>query len=191
MFDIFEQPWTLVGIAVLVLFGLLTFRSILPEKRRWWQWLLPVFITTMAFGTDYLVKTDREKIVDVINAGIKAVENEDYHAIEVLLTDNYSDSYHNSKESLISHCRRQLSQNLISKSKKTNQLITISGLKATAAVFLFITFEKDSYISQNYKSFLEIQGEVHFQKQPDKKWLITRVEVRKLDRQQVDWNRIR
>ena len=56
---------------------------------------------------------------------------------------------------------------------------------------MLITFEKDSYISQNYKSFLEIQGEVHLQKQSDKKWLITRVEVRKLDRQPVSWNQIR
>ena len=191
MLDIFNQPWTLIGAAILAFFGLLTFRSIFPEKKAWWQWLLPVLITATAFGTDYLVQTDREKIIDVINAGIKAVENEDVRALEALLADNYSDSYHNTKESLISHCKRQLSQNLISKNKKTNQLITPSELKASVAVFMLITFEIDSYISQNYKSFLEIQGEVHLQKQSDKKWLITRMEVRKLDRQPVSWNQIR
>lgn len=191
MFDFFEQPWTLVGAAVLVLFGLLTYRSVLPEKRYWWQWLLPVFIVAAAFGIDYLVKTDHEKINAVINAGMKAVADEDYRAIEAVIDENYSDSYHNTKESLIAHCIRQLSQNLIEKNKKTGQLITITGPKATAALFMLTTFDKESYISQNYKPFLLIKAELHFQKQPDNNWLISRVEVRELDRQQVNWNQIR
>jgi len=58
MFDIFEQPWTLMGAAVLVLFGMLTFRSFCPEKRRWWQLLVPVFLAVAAFGADMLVQTD-------------------------------------------------------------------------------------------------------------------------------------
>jgi len=77
MLDIFEQPWTLVGTAVLVLFGMLTFRSFFPEKRRWWQLLVPVFLTVAAFGADMLVQTDTEKINAVINTTIKAVQQED------------------------------------------------------------------------------------------------------------------
>lgn len=68
MFDIFEQPWTLVGAAVLILFGMLTFRSFCPEKRRWWQLPVPVFLTVAAFGVDMLVQTDLEKINFVIRA---------------------------------------------------------------------------------------------------------------------------
>ncbi len=191
MFDIFEQPWTLVGAAILVLFGILTFRSIFPEKRYWWQWLLPVFMAVTAFGTDYLVQTDLEKINSVINAGIKAVENEDYLTIEAVIAENYSDSLHDSKSSLIAHCRQKLSQNMVEKNKKTGQLITISESNATATVFVLITFAKDSYISQNYLSFLQIKAELYLRKQLDNKWLITRVEIREINRQRVDWSQIR
>ncbi len=192
MFDIFEQPWTLVGAAILILFGILTFRSIFPEKRHWWQWLFPIIIVAASFGTDYLIKTDHEKINSVINAGMKAVKNKDYRTIETIVADNYSDSLHNSKASLMTHCRQKLSQNLVEKNKKTGQLITISGRNATAIIFLTMTFTKDSYISQNYLSFLQMKVELYLQKQSDNnEWLITRVEIREINRQQVSWSQTR
>lgn len=191
MLDIFDQPFTLIGVSVLVLFGVLTFRSIFPEKRSRLQWLLPLFIIAAAFGTDYLVQTDLEKIDALIDTGIKAVANEDYRTIESIISENYSDSYHNSKESLMADCRRQLSQNLIEKNKKTNQLITISGPDAKAAVFLIITFDKDSFVSQNFVSFLQMKAELYLQKQADNEWLINRVEIREINRQSAGWNQIR
>jgi len=148
MLDIFDQPWTLIGVAVLVFFGVLTYRSIFPEKKSRLQWLLPLFVIAAAFGTDYIVQTDLEKIYAVINTGMKAVTNEDYQTIETIISENYSDSYHNSKESLMADCRRQLSQNSVEKIKKTGQLINISVPNAKAAVFIIMTFDKDSYVSQ-------------------------------------------
>ncbi len=189
--DIFNQPWTLVGASVLILFGVLTFRSIFPDKRYWWQWLLPVIMTVAAFGTDYLVQTDLEKINAIINTGIKAVENEDYRTIEALIAENYGDSYHDSKASLMARCRQELSQNVVEKNKKTGQLITISGPNATATVFVMISFAKDSYISQNFLSFAQMKVDLYFQKQINNKWPITRLEVREINRQQVSWSQIR
>ena len=104
MFDFFEQPWTLIGAAVLVLFGMFTFRSMFPEKRHWWQLLIPVFIVGVALGLDGIVKTDLEKINVVVNRGIKAVKEEDARAIESILSEQYSDSYHRSKQHLLNHC---------------------------------------------------------------------------------------
>ena len=60
MFDFFEQPYTLIGAAVLVLFGVLTFRSIWDRKRHWWQWLLPLVVAGAAFVLDFLGVTDLE-----------------------------------------------------------------------------------------------------------------------------------
>jgi hypothetical protein len=191
MFDIFEQPWTLFGTAILVLFGVLTFRSIFPEKKHWWQWLLPIFMAVTAFGTDYLIQTDLEKINSVIDTGIKAIENEDCHTIEAIIAENYNDSFHDSKASLIAHCRQELLQNTVEKSKKNGQLITISRPNATATVFVMITFTKDSHISQNFLSSLQIKAELYLQKQLNNKWLITRVEVLEINRQRVSWGQIR
>lgn len=191
MFDIFEQPWTLIGAAVLVLFVILTLRSIFPEKRHWWQWLFPIIIVGVSFGADYLVQTDHEKITSVINRGVKAVKNEDYQAIESIIADDYSDSLHDSKASLITYCRRRLSQNLVEKNRKTGQLITISGPNATAVVFLTITFSKDSYISQNYLSFIQMKIELYLRKQTNNQWLINRAEIREINRQRVSWSQTR
>jgi hypothetical protein len=54
-----------------------------------------------------------------------------------------------------------------------------------------MTFDKNSYVYQNYKSFFLTKVELHLQKQPDGTWLINRAEVLELDRQPVDWSHIR
>jgi len=191
MFDIFQQPWTLVGAAVLVLFGMLTFRSFCPEKRRWWQLLAPVFLIAAAFGLDLLVQTDLEKINNVINAATRAVQQEDCRAIGAVIANNYSDSYHSTKKHLMDHCRRELSKALVDKIKKPRRLIDISDSNATATLFAVIIFDKNSYISQNYKSSLMVNARLSLRKQPDKRWLISRIEILEIDRQPTNWNRIR
>ena len=191
MFDFFEQPWTLVGVAVLVLFGMFTFRSVFPEKRRWWQLLAPIILAGAGFGLDWLVRTDLEKINAVINKGVKAVEQEDCQAIGAILAADYWDSYHKTKEGLMAHCRRELSKPLLKKNKKTGVLIRISGPEATATLFATMIFEKDSYVAQSYKNFLMMKVELYLKKQPDKKWLIHRVNVLEIDRQPVSWGDIR
>ena len=191
MFDFFEQPYTLIGAAVLLLFGILTFRSVLPEKRRWWQLLLPVFVATAGLALDILVQTDLEKINSVINTVIKAVEEEDCNAIEAIIAENYRDSFHNTKRHLIRHCRQRLTPSLIVKNKKRASLVEISPPNATATLFMLTTFDKNSSISVSYKSFLFLKIEFRLQKQEDKSWLINRTEILELDKQPAKWNDIR
>lgn len=191
MFNIFEQPYTLIGAAVLILFGMLTFRSVFPEKRHWWQMLVPLFVAGLGVGLDVFVETDLEKINAVINKGIKAVQEEDCAAIGQIVTANYSDSFHDTKEQLLDHCRKILTPSLVVKHKRTGALIEITGPKATAVLFTILTFDKNSYIAQSYKSFLMTKSKLTLQKQPDSKWLISRVELLELDRQPVNWDHIR
>ena len=188
---IFDKPWTLLGAAVLVLFGMLTFRSIFPEKRRWWQLLVPVFFVVAAFGLDMLVQTDLEKIHSIINATLKAVQQRDYNAIEAAIADNYSDSYHGTKLQLMAHCRKELQRSLIKKIKKTGLLPDISDSNAKAILFATVIFDENSYISQNYKSFILVKARLSLQKQPDKRWLISRIEILELDRLPTSWKEIR
>ncbi len=191
MFDFFEQPYTLIGAAVLVLFGMLTFRSVLPEKRRWWQLLVPVLVAAAAFGLDFAVRTDLEKINAVINTCIKAVEEENCNAIEAVIADDYRDSHHNTKMDLMRHCRTELSKPLVQKSKKRACLVQLSPPKATATLFVTIIFEKDSYIAVNYKAWLMVQARLNFREQGDKTWLINRIEILEIDRQPTNWSNIR
>jgi len=191
MFNIFEKPWTLIGIAVLVFLGLLQFRSIFTEKRRWWQWLIPAFLTVAAFGLDFLVKTDLEKINDVIKTSIKAVQQEDCDAIEAIIADNYRDSYHNTKAHLMAHCRKELSRSKVEKNKKAGLLIEMSPPQATAELTVWMRFDKNSQVAQSYKQLFLIKVRLNLQKQPHKRWLIHRAELLELDRQPVNWRNIR
>lgn len=190
MFDFFEQPYTLIGAAVLVLFGMLTFRSVFPEKRRGWQLLVPVFLAVFAFGLDGLVQTDLEKINVVINNGIRAVKEEDVRAVENILSDRYSDSYHRSKQHLLDHFKRVLSEPLIANHKQTGRLVEIKGSQAAVILFTTVTFEKNSHIAQNFTSFLMTKTKLILQKQPDNQWLISRIEVLELNRQPANWGHI-
>jgi hypothetical protein len=181
MFDVFEQPWTLVGAAILVLFGVLTFRSIFPEKQRRWQWLLPVLVVGLAFGLDGIVQTDLEKIDAVLDKGVTAVKEQDALAIGSILSDQYSDSFHATKQGLINHFKRVLSEPMIAGHKERGRLVDIKGSKATVVLFTTITFKKNSRITKT---------KLTLQRQPDGRWLIGRAEVLELNKQPVNWSHI-
>ena len=191
MSDIFEQPWVLLIIAILALLVMLMLHRIFPEKRRWWQLALPVFLAVAALGLDWLVQTDLEKINAVINKGIKAVEEENCNAIEAIISDNYSDSYHNTKDDLIYHCRSLLSEPLVEKNKKRTLVIKESTPKATVTLTVLTQFDKKSYVYRDFKPFLLTKMKLDLQKEQDKKWLITRAEILEIDRQPVNWKDIR
>ena len=191
MFDIFEQPWTLLGAAVIVLFIVFTVRSVFPEKQRWWQLLIPVLIAVCAFGLDFLVRTDLENVNAVLNKAMKAFEQEDYDAIAQTLSDRYSDSYHNSKQSILAHFKSELVRSSVDRNTQTGRLVNLSPSTATAVIFTTLVFDKESFIARNYKSFLFVKAKLDLKKQPDKKWLIERIEVLELDRQPVSWSNIR
>lgn len=191
MFNVFEQPWTLLGAAVVVLFGVLTVRSVFPERRRRWQLLVPICVAVAAFGLDLLVKTDLEKVSTVIKTGIKAVEEEDVAAITSIIADNYSDSHHKTKQSLIDHARRQLSRSGVEKNKKAGLLLEISPPEATAVLMTWMRFAKDAYAAQNYKELFLIKVELHLQKQPNGSWLISRADLLEIDRQPFSWRQVK
>ena len=180
----------MITAAVIVLLILLMFRWLSPGKCRWWLWLLPVFLVVAAFGLDFLVETDLEKINAVINKGVKAVEDEDPDAIETVIADNYNDSYHSSKSVLMAHCREVLSEPLIEKNIKRIVSIDIQPPKATAIFTVRILFDKQSYVYQSFKQQMLAKVKVDLQKQPDGRWLINRVELLEIDLHPAKWQNI-
>jgi len=192
MFDVFERPWGLLIVAIVALPVLLMFRGIFPEKRHWWQLALPAFLAVAAFGLDLLVQTDLEKINLVIDTGVKAVEEENPDAIELIISENYSDSSHRTKTALMRHCRRTLSEPLIEKNIKRIVEIDVSPSRTTAeATFTVrIVFDKRSYVYQSYKRIMLAKVKVNLQKEQSK-WLINQAELLELDRQPVNWQNIR
>jgi len=191
MFNFFEQPYTLLITAVIALYIVYRIRSIFPAKRHWWQWLIPVFIAAAGIGMEHLVQTDTEKIEAVIETGIKAFEEEDSGAIEELIAADYQDSFHRSKEHLMNHCRRQLSQSPAEEGEKKNWYLDLSENEAEVILLVQVKFGKDSFVAQNYRQTITAEVKVILQKQPDENWLVSRIELVKLDMRPVSWKQIR
>jgi len=190
MWNIFEQPWTLLTAAIIILLVMLIIRSILPEKKHLWQLLLPVLIAASAFALDLLIQTDLEKINAVINAGVKAVEQENSDAIEPIISDNYHDSFHKTKNDLMNYCRRRLSEPLVEKNIKRIVTIDIQEKLATAVFTVRIVFDQRSYIYQSYKPIILTKLKLDLQKEPDNNWRITQAELLEIDMQPVNWHDI-
>ena len=190
MFAIFEHPWGLLIAAIIALLVVLSIRNISPEKFRWWQWLIPLFIAACAFGVDYLVETDIEQIKAVIKAGTKAVEDENPNAIDAIISAAYNDSHHRTKEALISHCKALLSAPIVEKNRRRNLIIELSLPRAVVTLTVLTLFDKESYIYE-FKHLMLTKIKLNLQKEPDKRWLINRVEILEIDKQPVDWQYIR
>ncbi|MHC4239449.1 MAG: hypothetical protein ACYSUC_06790, partial [Planctomycetota bacterium] len=62
MLNIFQQPWTILLVAVITSLAISIYRWLFPEKSRRWQLLVPLVIALAGFALDFLVKTDLEKI---------------------------------------------------------------------------------------------------------------------------------
>jgi hypothetical protein len=190
MFDFFEQPWTLLGAAVLVLFGLLTYRSICPEKRRWWQWLIPLAIAGAGFGLDSLVATDLEKVRATVGALLKAVQDEDCGAVAALIAPDYSDSRHATREQLLAHCRQELDGPTVQVVKSRGAEVKLSGSEASVMLNLFFRFEEASHVARQYKAVALVKVRLHLTKQPGGTWLIDRAEPLEIDQFPVSWRSV-
>jgi len=166
-------------------------RSIFPEKRHWWQLVLPALLAVAAFGLDLLVKTDLEKINAVINTAVKAVEEENPDAIEAIISEDYRDSYHNTKGKLMYHCRARLVPPLVKKNYKTILEIEISPPTATAVFTVRVVFDKKSFVYHSFKRIMLAKVKLNLQKQQDNSWLINRAELLEIDRQRANWRDIR
>lgn len=188
MWDFFEQPWTLLGTSVLVLFGLLTFRSVCPEKRRAWQLVVPLMIAALGFGLDLLVTTDLEKVHAVLRLALRATENENLGAIQRLIAPDYKDKVHRNKAALMARCQQELSEPTLVYIKQLSGQVKLSGSLAEVALTLRARFEDSSRVAREYKRALIAEVEIHLQKQPDGAWLISRADLLEIDKIPVTWN---
>jgi len=187
MWNFFEQPWTLLGAAVLVLFGVLTFRSVWPEKRKLWQWFLPAGVALLGVGLDLGVATDLEKINQVIRTGLRAVQEENCAAIVPLIAADYQDSYHKSRESLLDRCRVRLVPPAVQRIRRVSTKVEITAPEAKVALSLWMTFDQNSIWAQAYKQTALIAVDLYLRKQPDGTWRVSRVEVREVDKMPASW----
>ncbi|NIP23110.1 MAG: hypothetical protein GWN67_05600 [Phycisphaerae bacterium] len=176
--------------AIAALFILQIIHIIRTYEQHRWQWILPVVLIVAGFGLDWLVKTDLEKINILISTIRKASEQEDLNAIGALISEDYSDSFHNSKDALMKHCRSLLSKPLIKKSRQLGIKKEISPPRADITLTVKVEFDEQSHYRE-YQSFVILKIDVDLQKERGRRWFISRAEILEVNRQPVTWGDVR
>ncbi len=190
MANIFEHPWALLGFAIGILFVTLIIRMIFPEKRHWRQLAIPFFLIVAAFGLDFFVKTDMEKIKTTIKTATTGLEQEKADLVEVLISDNYQDSRHRTKKQLMRHCRNKFSSPVVEKAITRIVEININERNADAIFTVNIVFDPQSQL-YDYQRIMLVRVIFKLQKEADNGWLIKQIEILEVNKQPFKWGNIR
>ena len=102
---IFQTPWPLLFISLVLLIVVTLVRQNSPEKQLWWLLLLPLVLAAVALGLDYFIKTDFEKVKHTLKCARNAVVAENADALGMTLSPEYSDRSHKSSKQLVSFMR--------------------------------------------------------------------------------------
>jgi hypothetical protein len=191
MFNIFEKPWALLIVAIVVLLVIYIICAFKTEKRQWWHLFLPIMIAISAFATDIFVETDLENINNIIKSCIQASRNEDADTIDTFIASDYHDSQHLSKQAIMIFCRAIFSEPAVERFVKLNQSIELSSSNATVLIKGFLFFEKESRFYKELKPAMAVKLELGLKKYSDKKWQINRVELLEIDNQTFDWDSLK
>jgi hypothetical protein len=185
MTNIFEQSWLLLIVAGAVFLGLAFFRDLLPPKRGWLFWLLPVVIAILAFAIDFFVRTDKEKIETVLAKSCRAVEAEDIRALAPLISNDYRDSVHPSKQALLKHFGERLAEPVIEKIVPAIVSLDIKPPAATVVFTARVMFDPQGPVYEYRKMmFFKLQADL---KREKGEWFFCRVEILTIDLQPAGW----
>ena len=184
--NIFQTPIPLIIAAVVVLMAVTIFRRARPRQRKWWQLLLPAIVLLSAFGADFLFRTDYEKIDLLIKTAKEAAVAGDIEQIEKMISPDYRDSSHDSRERIVTYCRSVLSRLPAEKIKKRYSIIEISGPRATAELEVAVHLQQKSvYAMAGNIVFVKLK--LYFTKTVDKKWLVDSSQILEVNKQPWGW----
>ncbi len=175
----FESPWILIIVAVVLFCGVAIFRNAKPEKARWWQLLLPLLVLGAAFAIDYLVETDTEKIQSRITTARDAVIARDSQTIISMIDENYQSPGSVNKESISSKCRQYLGRPFADKIKINSSIVTINNDEATCAINVTVHLNPASDYTE-YVDMAIISAKIDFVRRGDD-WFVSSVVIEKIN----------
>jgi hypothetical protein len=190
MWNVFDQPWTLIAAAGVAFLAIMTYRAFRPERARPWQLAVPVFLVAAAFGVDRLVTTDSEKIRDLITAAENTGRTRDLAGLERLLAEDYHDSFHKDKRHLVDRARAALTSSPLKAVKEISfDPTSLEPPRASVGLIVVATFQENSMVAAAYKPVMIVKLDFQLAKQSDRRWLIQSIELVEVDKQPVVWAR--
>lgn len=186
MTNIFQTPWLLLSISLVMLIVVTVIRQNSPEKSLWWLLLLPLVMAILAFGLDHFIKTDFEKVKHTIKCARNAVVAEDADALATTLSPDYSDRSHKSSDQMVRFMRSFFTTTQINKAPQRGGNIVINAPTATAENFYRVHVEPNSAYAQAATIYF-VKVRLHLTKNANAQWLITGCELIELNYQPFQW----
>jgi hypothetical protein len=190
MWNVFDQPWALLAAAGVSFLVIMTYRAALPDRVRPWQFGVPVVLLALAFGLDWVVTTDGEKIRDLVTTAEMAGQTGDLATLERLVAEDYHDSYHKDKRQLLDRARVALTASPLRAVKEISFDPTDPQPPlASVGLIVVATFQQNSVVAAAYKPSMIVKLDFQLAEQPDSRWLIRSIELVEVDKQPVSWAR--
>lgn len=183
-----EKPWLLTVIAIVVFAVLHIVRDFKPAKIGKWYLLVPIIIIALAFGLDYLIETDREKIFTIIDVAETAIVNEKIEPLEQIVAVDYSDSRHSDRQQAFEHCKVLYLIAPLSSINHTYMELNVDQAKAVAEIEAFISFDPESQAGAMVSKVM-VKLRVTFAKDPAA-WKIISSELLEVNRKPLNWGQI-
>ncbi len=189
MWNVLEQPWTLLTTAAVLLLLVAVINPFIQAESKRRLWLIPLLVALMAPALDFAVRTDREKIEDVIDTGVTALEDEDCDAISAILANNYSDSIHSDKADFMRRCRTTLQPPMVGKIYASILNLQISGNTASVTMLNRIFFDEQSDYVEFAKLIL-VKVQIELEKGSESNWLVIQTEILAVNNQPSQWEKV-
>jgi hypothetical protein len=182
----------LLPISILILLALFVLSIIKLKQRAAWLWLIPVVFCMSAYGVDRLVQTDAESIKEVINKGKNAFKKGDMKILASVISEDYQDSFHSSKQQLLNHCSMYLNGPVFKSITTTSMQTEQKDNRAIVTLVVFITFENQGYVFENYGvTAAKVAVRINLKKERDNNWRILSCEIIEVDNQPFNWQQVR
>jgi hypothetical protein len=190
MWNIFEQPWTGLVLAIVLFNVLAVVRWFVPLDRKW-QYGPPIAMAVLALALCYLVDTDKELVHRVMSRAIAAVRQQKASEIDKLTSPDYSDPAHPDKKALMRSWDRWLGQVSIEHVGTNNAIYDLRRGEATVTFNWLVKFGPQR-AGQNEAGGMAIFGvaRVKLVETPRRKWLIQSSELLELMNRPTSWQRV-
>jgi hypothetical protein len=190
MWNIFEQPWTGLAVALIALNVMAVVRWFVPLERRW-LFIPPAVIAVLALALCYLIETDREKAQRVFSMAVKAVREQNPGAMEKLIAPDYSDPAHPTKRDFVNSWQIWLGEVKLENVGTSNVVYEMGEGKATVTFNWLLRFGKKPGTSDYLSgSILYGRAKVQIGRSTGAKWLIQSSELLEIMNRPTSWRRV-
>ena len=184
--NVFEQPWVWAAIGLWLSIGLLL------AKRRWplslsrKHLLIGPLLVVLAFGLDWLMTTDREKIETVVAKIARATKEENAEEIISHIGPGYRGQLGHSRQVFAELCRQIFSSPQIQDNWLLKRELALADGEAMAHITALSQLDQQSEWA--VFSPAKTVWQVELTKQPNGSWKIVWIELLELNNQRIDWD---